>query len=445
MTETDTERKVDEAQTAALELAKRSDEDRSAALHEIADAIEARSDEILDANETDVAEGERMLEDGEYTQALVDRLKLSGSKIESIAEMVRSVAEQTDPLGKTLSARKLDDDLELYKVAVPIGVVGTVFESRPDALVQIAALGLKSGNAVILKGGSEALHSNRILFEIITDAAADAGIPDGWAQHIEAREDVDALLEMDESIDLLMPRGSSEFVAYIQDNTSIPVLGHTEGICHVYVDDEADLSMAEEIAYDAKVQYPAVCNAVETVLVHEAVADEFLPAIADRYETAGVEMRGDEATRETVDVETATDADWDTEYGDLIVSIRVVDSLETAIDHVTTHGSKHTDSIVTEDADRASSFMRSLDSASVFHNASTRFADGYRFGLGAEVGISTGKIHARGPVGLEGLTTYKYYLEGDGQLVATYAGDDAKPFTHEAFDGEWNPGRLSDD
>ncbi|WP_254531402.1 glutamate-5-semialdehyde dehydrogenase [Natrinema gelatinilyticum] len=445
MTETDTERKVDEAQTAALELAKRSDEDRSAALHEIADAIEARSDEILDANETDVAEGERMLEDGEYTQALVDRLKLSGSKIESIAEMVRSVAEQADPLGKTLSARKLDDDLELYKVAVPIGVVGTVFESRPDALVQIAALGLKSGNAVILKGGSEALHSNRILFEIITDAAADAGIPDGWAQHIEAREDVDALLEMDESIDLLMPRGSSEFVAYIQDNTSIPVLGHTEGICHVYVDDEADLSMAEEIAYDAKVQYPAVCNAVETVLVHEAVADEFLPAIADRYETAGVEMRGDEATRETVDVETATDADWDTEYGDLIVSIRVVDSLETAIDHVTTHGSKHTDSIVTEDADRASSFMRSLDSASVFHNASTRFADGYRFGLGAEVGISTGKIHARGPVGLEGLTTYKYYLEGDGQLVATYAGDDAKPFTHEAFDGEWNPGRLSDD
>ncbi|MFA9417763.1 glutamate-5-semialdehyde dehydrogenase [Natrinema sp. HArc-T2] len=444
MTETDIERDVEEAQTAALELAKLSDEDRSAALHEIADALEARTDEILTENEKDVTEGERLLEDGEYTQALVDRLKLSESKIEDIAEMVRSVAGQDDPLGKTLSARELDDDLELYKVAVPIGVVGTVFESRPDALVQIAALGLKSGNAVILKGGSEALHSNRILFEIIEEAAAEADVPDGWAQHIEAREDVNALLEMDDAIDLLMPRGSSEFVSYIQDNTSIPVLGHTEGICHVYVDDDADLSMAEDIAYDAKVQYPAVCNAVETLLVHTDVADEFLPAIADRYETAGVEMRGDEATREIVDAEAATDADWDTEYGDLIVSIKVVDSLTTAIDHITVHSSKHTESIVTEDADRASTFMRSLDSASVFHNASTRFADGYRYGLGAEVGISTGKIHARGPVGLEGLTTYKYHLEGDGQLVATYAGEDAKPFTHEEFDGEWTPGRLSD-
>ncbi|WP_226039061.1 glutamate-5-semialdehyde dehydrogenase [Natrinema sp. DC36] len=447
MTETDIERDVDEAQTAALELAKLSDAERSGALHEIADAIEARTDEILAENERDVEEGERLLEEGEYTQALVDRLKLSESKIESIADMVRSVAGQDDPLGKTLAARELDEDLELYKVAVPIGVVGTVFESRPDALVQIAALALRSGNAVILKGGSEALHSNRTLFEIIEAAAAsaDADIPDGWAQHVEAREDVDALLEMDDAIDLLMPRGSSEFVSYIQDNTSIPVLGHTEGICHVYVDDGADLSMAEDIAYDAKVQYPAVCNAVETLLVHEDIAAAFLPAIADRYETADVEIRGDEAAREIVDVEAATDADWDTEYGDLIVSIRVVDSLEAAIDHVTTHGSKHTESIVTEDEERASTFMRSLDSASVFHNASTRFADGYRFGLGAEVGISTGKIHARGPVGLEGLTTYKYHLEGDGQLVATYAGEDAKPFTHREFDGEWSPGRLSDE
>jgi glutamate-5-semialdehyde dehydrogenase len=445
MTETDIERDVTEAQGAALELAKLSDEERKAALHEIADAIEARTDEILAENERDVAEGQRLLEEGEYTRALVDRLELSASKIESIAEMVRSVAEQDDPLGKTLSARELDDDLELYKVAVPIGVVGTVFESRPDALVQIAALALKSGNAVILKGGSEALHSNRILFETIADAAAGADVPDGWAQHIEAREDVDALLEMDDSIDLLMPRGSSAFVSYIQDNTSIPVLGHTEGICHVYVDDAADLSMAEEIAYDAKVQYPAVCNAVETLLVHEDVADEFLPAIADRYGTADVEIRGDEATREIVDVNAATEDDWDTEYGDLIVSIRVVDSLEAAIDHVTAHGSKHTESIVTEDADRARTFMRGLDSASVFHNASTRFADGYRYGLGAEVGISTGKIHARGPVGLEGLTTYKYHLEGDGQLVATYAGENAKPFTHEELDAEWSPGRLADE
>ncbi len=434
MTEKPTETKVDEAQTAALELAKRSDDERSAALRSIADAIDERHDEILEANETDVREGEKLLEEGEYSQALVDRLKLSESKLESITEMVRSVAEQDDPLGETQTARKLDEDLELYKRTVPIGVISTIFESRPDALVQIAALSLKSGNAVILKGGSEASESNRVLFDIIRDATTD--MPTGWAQLIEARADVDAILEMDESIDLIMPRGSSEFVSYIQDNTSIPVLGHTEGICHVYVDSEADQSMAVDVAYDAKVQYPAVCNAVETLLVHEGVAEEFLPEIADEYADAGVELRGDERTQEIIDAEPATAEDWATEYGDLILSIKIVDSLEDAIDHITTYGSKHTESIVTEDSERASDFMRSLDSASVFHNASTRFADGYRFGLGAEVGISTGKIHARGPVGLEGITTYQYYLEGDGQVVGTYAGEDAEEFLHEEIDEE---------
>ncbi|AGN02862.1 gamma-glutamyl phosphate reductase [Salinarchaeum sp. Harcht-Bsk1] len=485
-----TAEKVADAERAALSLAKCSDRMRSAALHEIADAIAANHDEILAANERDVAEAEELLEAGEYTQALVDRLKLSESKLESIEEMVRSVAGQDDPLGDTQTARALDDGLELYRVSVPIGVVGTIFESRPDALVQIAALCLRSGNAVILKGGSEASHSNRVLYELIEDATAgfavdgdeetgdedagahaaeedagdddaadddtaedDAGdrheaddeLPDGWAQLIEARADVDTVLEMDDAIDLVMPRGSSEFVEYIQQNTHIPVLGHTEGVCHVYVDDAADLSMASDIAFDAKVQYPAVCNAVETVLVHEAVADEFLPEIAERYREADVEIRGDEQTRAIVDVAAASEEDWDTEYGDLIVAIRVVDSIDDAVDHVATYGSKHTDSIVTEDTGHARFFMRSLDSASVFHNASTRFADGFRYGLGAEVGISTGKIHARGPVGLEGLTTYQYYLEGDGQIVGTYAGADAKPFRHEDFDGEWRPGQLSSD
>ena len=441
MTDTDAKTKVSEAESAALELATLSDEERSEALHDIADAIDANRETILAANEKDVSEAEEMLAAGEYSQALVDRLDLSDSKLDSIIEMVRSVAEQDDPLGKTLSARELDDGLELYKVSVPIGVIGTVFESRPDALVQIAALSLKSGNAVILKGGSEAAHSNRALFEIIRDATVDS--PDGWAQLIEAREDVDTLLEMDDAVDLLMPRGSSEFVRYIQDNTSIPVLGHTEGICHVFVDSEADRSMAEDIAYDAKVQYPAVCNAVETLLVHEDVAEEFLPAVAQRYEEAGVELRGDERARDIVEMDEASEADWSTEYGDLILSVKVVDSLTDAVGHITTYGSKHTESIVTADADRAARFMRGLDSASVFHNASTRFSDGYRYGLGAEVGISTGKTHARGPVGLEGLTTYKYYLEGSGQLVGTYAGEDALPFTHEDFDGVWNPGHLS--
>ncbi len=441
MSNRDATEKVHDAQSAALELANVSEERRNDALRSIADAIEANSEAILDANEKDVEAGEEMLEAGEYTQALVDRLKLSESKLESIADMVRSVAEQDDPLGKTLSARELDEDLELYRVAVPIGVIGTVFESRPDALVQIAALSLKSGNAVILKGGSEASHSNRVLYETIVEATED--VPTGWAQQIEAHEEVDTMLAMDDEIDLLMPRGSSEFVSYIQDNTQIPVLGHTEGICHVFVDSEADLEMAEEIAFDAKVQYPAVCNAVETLLVHEAIAAEFLPDMVARYEDANVELRGDERTRDIVDVDAATDDDWDTEYGDLELSIKVVDSLADAIEHITAHGSKHTESIVTENADRAGKFMRSLDAASVFHNASTRFADGFRYGLGAEVGISTGKIHARGPVGLEGLTTYKYHLEGDGHLVATYAGEDARPFTHEEFDGEWSPGRHS--
>ena len=436
--------KVDAAESAALDLANVNDADRQATLHAIADVIDDNRDAIRSANADDVEAAEEMLEAGEYNQALVDRLKLSDAKLDSIVEMVRSVAAQDDPLGKTLEARELDADLELYKLAVPIGVVGTVFESRPDALVQIAALALKSGNSVMLKGGSEASESNRVLFELIREATADRdAIPDGWAQLVEARADVTAMLEMDDSIDLLMPRGSSEFVEYIQDNTSIPVLGHTEGVCHVYVDREADLDMATEVAFDAKVQYPAVCNAVETLLVHEAVAEEYLPQIITRYAAADVEIRGDERTREIVDVAAASEADWETEYGDLIVAVKVVDSLPDAIDHITAHGSKHTESIISEDADRAGRFMRSLDAASVFHNASTRFADGYRFGLGAEVGISTGKIHARGPVGLEGLTTYKYHLEGDGHLVATYAGDDPQPFTHEAFDGEWVPGELS--
>ncbi|MFW5922089.1 MAG: glutamate-5-semialdehyde dehydrogenase [Halodesulfurarchaeum sp.] len=443
MTDTETVSKVTAAQDAALELAQTTNETRSEGLRAIADAVLDHEAEILEANERDVAAAEELLEAGEYSQALVDRLKLDPTKLESIAEMVRSVADQEDPLGKTLSARELDDDLELYQVAVPIGVLGTVFESRPDALVQIAALSLKSGNAVILKGGSEALHSNRVLHEIIEDVTNE--IAPGWVQLIEAHEEVDTVLEMDDAIDLLMPRGSTEFVQYIQENTKIPVLGHTEGVCHVYVDDDADLEMGIDIAFDAKVQYPAVCNAVETLLVHEDVAAEYLPDIVSRYEEAGVEVRGDEATGEIVDVKQATDADWETEYGDLIISIKVVDSLDSAIDHVNTFGSKHTESIVTEDADAAGQFMQRIDASSVFHNASTRFADGFRYGLGAEVGISTGKIHARGPVGLKGLTTTKYYLEGDGQLVASYAGDDALPFTHEEFDGEWVPGQLSRD
>jgi len=433
--ERDTDELAEESQRAALRLANTDEATRNDALRSIADALRANEEAILEANARDVEAAEEMLARGEYTQALVDRLKIDAAKLDDIASMVESVAEQEDPLGRTLDARELDEGLELFRVSVPIGVVATVFESRPDALVQIAALALKSGNAVILKGGSEASESNRVLHDVIREATAD--LPDGWAGLVEAHEEVDRLLELDDQVDLVMPRGSSEFVSYIQDNTQIPVLGHTEGICHVYVDDDADLEMAADIAFDAKVQYPAVCNAVETLLVNESVAPDLLPDLVDRYEAAGVELRGDEATREIVDVGAATDDDWDTEYGDLELSIKLVDDVYDAVEHVNAHGSKHTESIVTEDRAAADAFMTGIDAASVFHNASTRFADGYRYGLGAEVGISTGKIHARGPVGLEGLTTYKYYLEGDGHLVASYSGEDALPYTHRELDAEW--------
>ncbi|MFW6317273.1 MAG: glutamate-5-semialdehyde dehydrogenase [Halorubrum sp.] len=436
--ERDTDELVERSQRAALRLANADEATRNAALRSIADALRANEAAILEANARDVEAAEEMLERGEYTQALVDRLKLDAAKLDDIAQMVESVAEQDDPLGRTLAARELDEGLELFRVSVPIGVVATVFESRPDALVQIAALALKSGNAVILKGGSEASESNRVLHRVIREATAD--LPGGWAGLVEAHEEVDRLLERDDAVDLVMPRGSSEFVSYIQGNTQIPVLGHTEGICHVYVDDDADLEMAADVAFDAKVQYPAVCNAVETLLVNESVAPEFLPGLVERYEAAGVELRGDAATREIVDVDAATDDDWDTEYGDLELSIKLVDDVYEAVEHVNAHGSKHTESIVTEDRSAADAFMTGIDAASVFHNASTRFADGYRYGLGAEVGISTGKVHARGPVGLEGLTTYKYYLEGDGHLVASYSGEDALPFTHRELDAEWTVG-----
>jgi glutamate-5-semialdehyde dehydrogenase len=315
-------------------------------------------------------------------------------------------------------------------VSTPIGVIGVVFESRPDALVQISSLALKSGNAVLLKGGAEAADTNRILARTIAEAAARAGIPDGWFALLETRDDVRAMLDLDGYIDLLIPRGSNAFVRHIMDNTRIPVLGHAEGVCHVYIDRAADLEMAVSIIVDSKTQYVAACNAAETVLLHEAVAANLLPALAAALTDCGVEIRGCPATAAFIDVVPATAADWRTEYLDLIVSIRVVDSLESAIDHINRYGSGHTDVIVSAESDRAAAFIRGVDSAGVFVNCSSRFADGYRFGLGAEVGIATGKIHARGPVGLDGLTTSSWRLVGRGHVVADYAGDRARPFTH---------------
>lgn len=434
----DVRTKATEAEKSALKLANTPEEDRNEALRKAAEAIEKNSSEILKANEKDVEEAEKLLEKGEYSQALVDRLNLSESKIKSIAKMIRSVAEQEDPLGKTLDATQMDEGLELYKVSVPIGVIGSIFESRPDVLPQISSLCLKSGNSVILKGGSEAEKSNEALFEIFKKATEEAGISPGWMQLIEARKEVHELLELDDKVDLLIPRGSKSFIKFIQENSRIPVLGHAEGMCHIYVDKDADLKKAEEVSFDGKTQYPAVCNAVETLLVHEEIASDFLPDLAERYKEADVEIRGCPRTKKILEgIKEADEEDWKTEYLDLIISIKIVDSLEEAIDHVNTYGSKHTDGIISENSSRLLTFMEGVDSSSVMANASTRFSDGFRYGLGAEVGISTGKIHARGPVGLEGLTTSKYYIVGDGHIVDTYTGTEAKPFTHEPLSKDW--------
>jgi glutamate-5-semialdehyde dehydrogenase len=418
------EEQAGRARQASYRLATLSTEVKNRALESAARALEGHGREILVENLKDQEQARKLgLKD-----ALLKRLILSESKLTQIVESVREVARLPDPVGRRLLARELDDGLVLTQVRVPIGVVGVIFESRPDALVQIASLGLKSGNAVILKGGSEALHSNRILFNLIREAveAADPAFRDAL-QLVETREDVRQLLALDQLIDLMIPRGSGELVKSIQENTRIPVLGHAEGLCHLYVDRDADLSMAVELAYDAKCQYPAVCNAIETLLVHGEVAPQFLPRLASRLR--GVELRGDARTRAIIPARAVAEADWRAEYNDLILAIRVVGSLEEAVAHINRYGSHHTDAIVTSDSAAARRFLAEVDSASVMWNCSTRFADGYRYGLGAEVGISTGKVHARGPVGLEGLTSTKYVLEGSGQVVADYV-EGRRRFTH---------------
>ena len=432
--------KVREARAAALRLANVPTEVKNNALRAAASAILDKREEILGANERDVEIANKLMNRGKISRALVDRLKLDEAKIKTVVKMIEDVAKLEDPVGRTLYAIELDEGLELYRVSTPIGVIGAIFESRPDVLPQISSLCLKSGNAVILKGGREARNSNEVIYGVIREATEGAGIPRGWMQLIEARAEVREMLRLEEYIDLLVPRGSKEFIKYIQKNTKIPVLGHAEGICHVYVDKDANLEMAIEICYDAKVQYPAVCNAMETLLVHESIAEDFLPRMAQRYLAAGVELRGCERTRRILKgykIKRATEKDWATEYLDLILSIKVVKDVDEAIQHINKYGSKHTDSIVTENKKTALKFLEGVDSSSVMHNASTRFSDGYRYGLGAEVGISTGKIHARGPTGLEGLTTYKYYLMGRGNVVSNYLGPNARPFTHRKLEKEW--------
>ncbi len=419
------------AKKASIALACEKQDRKNLALRLIAEKLQENMDEIIRKNQLDLERSKKE----NLPAPLLKRLKFDEKKLADVIDGIRSLINLPEPVGRKLMATELDDGLKLYKISCPIGVIGIIFESRPDALVQISTLCLKSGNAVLLKGGSEARETNRALADVIQAATTEAGLHPGWIHLLETREDVNGMLKMDEYIDLIIPRGSNEFVRYIMDNTRIPVLGHADGICHCYVDGEADIAMAVDVVNDSKVQYVAVCNATETLLVHRDVAETFLPALKTKTDESNVLLKGCERTRAIIPVGAATEKDWQTEYLDYVLSIKIVDSLDEAIDHINTYGSGHTDSIITKNKDHADRFMDRVDSGNVFWNCSTRFSDGFKYGFGAEVGISTNKIHARGPMGLEGLLIYKFKLVGNGHIVSDYAAN-RRTFTHRPLNEE---------
>ena len=422
------------ARAAALQLAALSAEPKNAALEAVGRKLQERREEILEANRADKADCEAEVASGSLSAALFKRLDLEGGKFEAMLAGVVDVARLPDPVGRVTLATRLDDGLELYRVSCPLGVIGVIFEARPEAAVQIASLALKSSNAVILKGGREASRTNEALVEAIREALGEVdGVSPDAVQLVSTREEVREMLDLDRWIDLIIPRGSNELVQSIQEATRIPVLGHADGICSVYLDRDADLEKAVAVSVDAKTHYPAACNACETLLVHRDRLDDLLPAVGAALVEAGVELRADEEASTRLQASSATAEDYDTEFLDKVLAVKTVSSLQEAVEHINSHGSHHTDAIVTEDADAAEYFLSRVDSAGVFHNASTRFADGFRFGLGAEVGISTNKTHARGPVGLEGLVIYKYRLYGAGHVAADYDPGGRK-FLHEGVE-----------
>ncbi len=417
-----------ETQQSARKLAVLSTAQRNQALNAIAQALTSYETDIVAANQEDCQKAKA---DG-LPQALQARLKLDKTKLKSAIAGVKNVANLPDPLCATQIHRELDTGLILKRLTCPVGVLGVIFEARPEALIQITSLAIKSGNGVILKGGKEALNSCQTLTSVIHKALAKTEIPPEAVQLLTTRAEIQELLSLEQSVDLMIPRGSNAFVRYIQENTNIPVLGHADGICHIYVDEAINLEQAVRITVDSKTQYPSACNAVETLLVHSGVAKTFLPALEKAMTEKGVTLRGDSQTREILpQIEVATVEDWSTEYGGLVLAVKVVAGMENAIAHISQYGSKHTEAILTENLDRAQTFLDQVDAAGVFHNCSTRFADGFRYGFGAEVGISTQKMPPRGPVGLEGLVTYKYQLTGQGHIAETYSGENPKPFTHK--------------
>lgn len=402
-------------------------ETRNKALALIRESLNAHKEEIFEANRKDLA----LAEETGVPAPVKKRLKFDEVKLSDVTEELTGLMALPDPLRNITLARELDQGLTLYRVTCPIGVIGVIFEARPDALVQISSLCLKSGNCAILKGGKETTWTNRVLFSLIHQAAIDAGLPENCLLQAEQHNEIDELLECHDTVDLLIPRGSNAFVQYIMNHTNIPVLGHADGVCHIYVDKEYDKETAIPLIVDAKTQYPAACNAVETVLIHRDVAKDLLPDLAKALKDAGVKLRGTEEVNEITPVEIIPESEsFHHEYVDLIIALKIVGGVDEAINHINTYGSHHTDCILTQNAETAEKFMTLVDSANVYQNASTRFADGFRYGFGAEVGISTSKIHARGPVGLEGLLSYKYKLFGHGDIVGDYASG-KKNFIHK--------------
>ena len=402
-------------------------ETRNKALALIRESLNAHKEEIFEANRKDLA----LAEETGVPAPVKKRLKFDEAKLSDVTEELTGLMALPDPLRNITLARELDQGLTLYRVTCPIGVIGVIFEARPDALVQISSLCLKSGNCAILRGGKETTWTNRVLFSLIHQAAIDAGLPENCLLQAEQHNEIDELLECHDTVDLLIPRGSNAFVQYIMNHTNIPVLGHADGVCHIYVDKEYDKETALPLIVDAKTQYPAACNAVETVLIHRDVAKDLLPDLAKALKDAGVKLRGTEEVNEITPVEIIPESEsFHHEYVDLIIALKIVGGVDEAIQHINTYGSHHTDCILTQNAETAEKFMTLVDSANVYQNASTRFADGFRYGFGAEVGISTSKIHARGPVGLEGLLSYKYKLFGHGDIVGDYASG-KKHFIHK--------------
>ena len=411
---------------AALRLAQCSNAQRIAALEAMAAALERHGEAVVAANTVD---REAAAREG-LAAPLLARLKLDGAKLAGCIHGLRQVAALPDPVGRRQLHRQLADGLELERVTVPLGVLGVVFESRPDAVIQIAALAIRSGNGAILKGGREALNTCQAIVTALQEGLASSAVDPRSLELLTSREETMALLKLDDLVDLIVPRGSNAFVRHIRQNTSIPVLGHADGVCHLYVDQHADVPMAVAVALDAKIQYPAACNAIETLLVHQQVVRQFLPPAIRAFTAAGVTLRGDEQAMAMGVPEAATADDWGHEYLDMVLAVRVVENLEAALDHIRRHGSRHTDVICTDDAAAAERFLNTVDSAGVFHNCSSRFADGFRYGFGAEVGISTQTMPPRGPVGLEGLVTYRYRLRGHGHTVAPFAAGE-QHFSHK--------------